>query len=385
MRRLLVVSTLWLVAITSCRPTTTSALPTDAAKPTVVISALVVTTRPPTPTIAATSTPASALCPSLSITPPSTSHFNPIDGAGAIAYSGDGISLAFPATGVTVTIHTISQLSLDGADWAFAWSPDATQIAFLHTVLGPPRECLGGYLMLADLGSGEIRRLLETPGIYSRPVWSPDGERLAFSEVTGSLQVLQVSNGTLLTLSQDAFGAEMPTWIDAEHVVYARHSESGGAELVSQPLDGSTPSILLTDAPSGDGSFDISPDGRQLAYLGAGLRLVDLKSGNERSLGFEPSLDRLQWSPNSRYLLVHGGLAGVYLIRPDSDDAIAQLDFFGVPGVSQAWAPDGGRFAVLSGPEGETPHIGIYDVDAAKLSELLVEVQRPFDLAWSTR
>ncbi|HET7091253.1 MAG TPA: hypothetical protein VFL17_21675 [Anaerolineae bacterium] len=92
----------------------------------------------------------------------------------------------------------------------------------------------------------------------------------------------------------------------------------------------------------------------------------------------------LQWSPDGRYLLARGGLAGVYLIRPDSENPIAQLDFFGVPEVSQAWAPDGQRFAVLISL-GETSRIGIYDVDAAQLSELPVEVQRPFDLAWSTR
>ncbi len=334
--------------------------------------------------------PTRGTCQTETIPLPDISGFDPVNGTGALAYSGDGLKLFFPETGNLVTIHTDAKPKLALGDTALVWSPDAQQIAFFYAVLGLPQECRLGYLMLADLSQGEVRPLTQVAGVYSHPAWSPDGARLAFTDRNGGLHVLRVSDGTLSTLSQNVLGAIAPIWLDDNHVVYLRHQSGAGqdlkAELVSHPLDGSAPSVLLADAPIRDHSFVVSPDGKRLVYLRGALYLVDLQNGTERNLGFETSLEELlQWSPNGLYILGRGGQSGIFLIHPDASQAIKQLDFFGRPGVKQAWAPDGNRFAVLIGTEGKSTRIGVYTVADENLRELPVEVDRPFELAWSTR
>jgi Tol biopolymer transport system component len=311
------------------------------------------------------------------------SGYTPIDGAGAIAFSDDGLALLFPDTGKTTALHPLKTLGLIGVDRAFAWSPDATRIAFLYTD-ARPAPCGYGYLMLADLQSGEVRPLVQTLERYSRPAWSPDGIWLAYTDQSGDLGIVRVGDGEFMVLSEDALGAVAPAWVDGEHIAYVRGGVSSEVtDLVSQPLDGSSPSILLADTP-GIREFVFSPDRQQLAYYGRTLNLVDLHAKVAKNLGGDPS-ERLQWSPDGQYLLGRGGLSGVYLVRPNVA-LVTQLDFFGIPGTAQSWASDSRRFAViLAADNSKHTAIGIYALDSHTLKELPIEVQPPYELAWSTR
>ena len=337
----------------------------------------------PVPTTGSTATPESS-CPPLTIEPPQVSHFDSVEGINALGYSDDGLALVLLESGLTVPIHPLTTLGLDGVDRAFAWSPDATEIAFLHTDSGS-EYCARGFVMLAELSSGQVRLLLEKPGLYSRPVWSPDGQRLAFIEEAGELMVVQLRDGGLTTFCRDALGGVAPAWIDTEHVAYLRRTgDERLVDLVNQALEGSAPSTILADKlPFSE--FAVSPDGRQLAYYGGTLILVDLGSGAKQYLGTEPS-ERLQWSPDGRYLLARGGLAGVYLVEPALSD-VRQLDFLGLPGpTQQSWAPDSLQFAALLGTDGSArTTIGIYDLDRGILRELPIVVEPPYELAWSPR
>ncbi len=50
-------------------------------------------------------------------------------------------------------------------------SPDGTQIAF----------CYMGDIYLTPVTGGEARRLTSHPAYDTRPVWSPDGQKIAFA------------------------------------------------------------------------------------------------------------------------------------------------------------------------------------------------------------
>ncbi len=311
------------------------------------------------------------------------SRFDTIEGRGAIAYSGDGLDLVFPQTKSTIIIHSLTGLGLDGVDGNFVWSPSGTRIAFLYTDLRP-EGCARGYLMLADLSRGEAYPLTPADAQYSRLAWSPDSEWLAFTDEVGHLKVMHVSRGEVLTISDQALGLSTPTWLDTEHVVYVRPTGAQSqADLVSQPLDRSTPRVLLKNV-SQLKEFALSPDGRSMAYFGGALYLVDMQSGSMKNLGLEPG-ERLQWSPNGEYLLGRGGMAGIYLVQPKVSTTVTQTSFLGLPGEQQTWAPDSRQFAALIGPEDGLPSIGIYHVDTQTLEKLSVTVHFPHALAWSTR
>ncbi len=295
---------------------------------------------------------------------PETTHFDPIDGHGAIAYSSDGLQLVFPTSLLTTTVHSLATLGLNGVDRNFAWSPDATQIAFLYTDPRPD-PCGYGYLMLADLAKGEVRPLIQKLARYGQPVWSPDGQRLALTDDAGRLSAVYVGDGSLTILSDSAAALSTPGWMDAEHIVYAERPKPNNlTALVSQAWDGSAPSVLLQEVRMNE--FALSPNGQRVAYYGGALYLADLPSKSIENLGLNPS-ERLQWSPDGTYLLGRGGLAGIFLVQPHASVPVSQVNFLGVPGSIQSWSPDGSRFAALIGPEDKLPTIGIYDVSAQAL------------------
>lgn len=325
----------------------------------------------------------SACPPSAAVKAPVASRFDPVKGDDAIAYSDDGLRIVLLQTKSTITIHPLTRLGLNGVDRNFAWSPSGTRIAFLYTD-SRPEGCAHGYLMVADLSRGEVRPLMPTSGLYSQPAWSPDSEWLAFTDEIGHLMAMHVSGGEVVTVSEQALGLSAPAWLDTQQVAYIR--PIGGArtlaDLVRQPLDGSTPLILLKDVAQLN-EFALSADGKYVAYFGGALYWVNMQSGDKKNLGLEPS-ERLQWSPNGEYLIGRGGMAGIYLVQPQVSMTVTQMNFLGLPGSRQTWAPDSRQFAALIGPEDQLPTIGIYDMATRKLSELSITVRPPYELAWST-
>ena len=335
--------------------------------------------------------------------PPPESRFDPLDGAGAIAYSNDGLRLVYPDSGHTVQLH-------QGSDTAFVWSPDGDRIAFLSRLRSEP--CAFAFLMLADLRAGSIRHLLDRPGLFSQPTWSPDGGYLAYTESDGRLQVLGLSDNLVQVLSDDAYVSKVidlhgdavdvvpvaPAWVDETHIAYVKGNESGQVMgLAKLTLDGSESSMLVTGTVNPYDGFAFAPDGTRLAYARSSegespLVLVDLRSGERLEIEDDSSnqvrspASRLQWSPDGAFLAGGAGLAGVYIVQVAPPVyLVSQIKPLGLLGAVQTWAPDSRCFAILVERGAQLTHLAIYDLEKATLGELAVEVHPPYAIAWNPK
>src|SRR6478672_595757 len=84
-------------------------------------------------------------------------------------------------------------------------SPDHKEIAFVS----------GGDIWTVPFGGGDARLLVSHPATESRPLWSPDGTRLAFVSSrsgNGDIYVLTLATGDLKRITFDDINDALDNW-----------------------------------------------------------------------------------------------------------------------------------------------------------------------------
>jgi hypothetical protein len=159
-------------------------------------------------------------------------------------------------------------------------------------------------VFLAEGRTGTPRHLLTMAGSFPGPVWSHDGRWLAFNYTTpgsasrysvGVLLVGVGENGAVTTAPRILeFGAEYGwqiRWLPEDQAL----TVIGGTNLQTQVFlvslrEGERPVALTRDDPSTRWGYELSPDGRYVAYpaeisRGSSLWLVDLSDVLARAGG----------------------------------------------------------------------------------------------------
>ncbi len=174
-----------------------------------------------------------------------------------------------------------------GSDRQPRWSPDGATLAFVSTRQNGPQ------LWVLPIAGGEARRVTNLPDGVSDPVWLPDGRGLI---VTSDLkwpaeQEIDRRNGDYPTDARLWTGLLWRHWDDwragkRQHlfrVTLADNGGGGGAKDIT-PIDHDVPTI----ATGGDGDVAVSPDGKEISADGRWLAYLSM----ERP-GFEADRVRL--------------------------------------------------------------------------------------------
>ena len=226
--------------------------------------------------------------------------------------SGDADFYVVPTAGGTPQRLT----SMAGNESEPAWSPDNRHIAFVAKRGADTVPQL--YVIPAD--GGEAVRVGDVPTGVSTPKWFPDSARISFiSRVWPDVTDWQQARERLE--AREKSKAKAQTW-DRPLVTYWDHFiDDRQAHVFWVPREGGTPTAItlgtgyeLSRRETGSDSYDISPDGAEVAFAADvdrtgvdsnfDILVVPATGGKARNLTAENAADdeNPQYSPDGRWL-----------------------------------------------------------------------------------
>jgi tricorn protease len=145
-------------------------------------------------------------------------------------------------------------------------SPDRSEIAFISA----------GDIWTVPATGGEARLIVSHPASESRPLFSPDGRRLAFISTrtgNGDIYVLTLETGELKRLTFDDSNDQLDAWSADNKWLYFFSSsrDIGMNDIFRVSADGGTPMQVSADRYTTEYFSAPSPDGSAIAFTGHGL------------------------------------------------------------------------------------------------------------------
>ena len=184
------------------------------------------------------------------------------------------------------------------------WSPNGQQLAYVSFEARKP------VIYTHEVGSGKRRLLANFRGSNSAPAWAPDGRTLAvtLSRDGGSqLYSIDAAGGEPRRLAQSSSIDTEPVFSADGKTLYFVSDRGGTPQVYRMPsAGGNAERVTFT------GSYNISPalssDGRWLAYIsrvnGAfKLHVMELSSGTVSAVTDTSSDESPSFSPNNRLII----------------------------------------------------------------------------------
>jgi TolB protein len=285
-------------------------------------------------------------------------------------------TVPLPPTAATDFRLEVHRLADEVARWA-SGNPGAAASRLLFVS--------GGRVYRVDSDGHDLAPL--TPGGQTAlsPAWSPDGQRLAYTQMgegRGGIAVQALSGGAsfLVPGSQTALNITPTFSPDGRTLAYA-HSDERGTDIYTANVVERCCAQRLTVGRFADNlSPTFSPDGRRIAFIstraGPPQLYVMAADGTDQELlapfdyGATGSSNAPEWSPDGASVVFHREVSGspqIFLVDVAAR-RVRQLTSSG-RNEDPTWSPDGRHVAFISDRSGRR-QMWIVDIETGRVRQL---------------
>jgi TolB protein len=243
----------------------------------------------------------------------------------------------------------------------------------------------GGRVYRADSDGEGIVPITPAGQTSLSPVWSPDGQRIAYTQMgegRGGVAVQALSSGApfLVPGSQTALNITPAFAPDGRTLAFAHSDERGTDIYTANVIDRCCAQRLTVGRYADNLSPTFSPDGRRIAFIstraGPPQLYVMAADGTDQELlapfdfGATGSSNAPEWSPDGASVVFHREVSAspqIFLVDVGAR-RVRQLTSSG-RNEDPTWGPDGRHVAFISDRSGRR-QIWIVDVETGRVRQL---------------